>query len=132
MNELNTIYKNATVYSGAITRIGNSQGIRLPQDILKQVDLYADFSQVKGGQIPVDIIVSGDCITIRKKPEPSQKDEWSQEKQADGIMEFLKSVESYTDEERNLIPDAEEFHKLYGAKFRAYDPDIFDFEKAEG
>ena len=129
MSALNINRKNS-VYSGAITRIGNSQGIRLPQDILKQVNLFADFSQVKGGQIPVDIIVDEESIIIRRKSDP-EEEQWSQEKQSAGIAEFLRAVGNYTEEERGLIPDAEAFHNSYGVKIREYDPSAFEFEKNE-
>ena len=129
MSTLN-INRKHSIYSGAITRIGNSQGIRLPQDILKQVNLFADFSQVKGGQIPVDIIVDEENIIIRRKVDP-EEEQWSQEKQSAGIAAFLNAVGNYTEEERGLIPDAEEFRKSYGIKFRNHDPSAFEFENTE-
>ena len=121
--------RSKTVYTGAITRIGNSQGIRLPQDILKRVNLYADFSQVQGGQIPVDIVVDDENIIIRKKTEPDD-DNWTKEKQSAGIAAFIEAVDSYTDEERNLIPEAVEFRKSYGIKLRKVDPADFQFEES--
>jgi len=48
-----------------------------------------------------------------------------------GIVDFLNSIDDYTDEERNLIPDADEFHQLYGVMFRKHDPELFEFDKAE-
>ena len=96
-----------TVYRGAISRFGNSQGIRIAQDILKQANLYEDFDKVAGGKIMVDLIVSPDSITIKRATK--EEKERSQEKQKRACLEFLKSLKSFGYD--NSLP--ENFDELY-------------------
>ncbi len=56
---------------------------------------------------------------------------WSLKNQADGIDAFLKAIDGLTDEERNMLPDAKEFHEQYHIKFRQHEPLQFDFEDRE-
>jgi len=54
------------IYPGAISRFGNSQGIRLPISVLQEANLYEDLSTAKGAKVPVKLEVTSESITIRR------------------------------------------------------------------
>ena len=108
------------VYRGAIARFGNSQGIRIPQDILRQANLYEDFSEVPGGKIMVDLIVDSDSITIRRSS--NQKTKWSQAKQSEACRKFLAAIDKYGDNE----PLPENFAEIYRYKSTPLDKSLFE------
>jgi antitoxin component of MazEF toxin-antitoxin module len=111
--------KSNTIFRGAIARFGNSQGIRLPQDILKQANLYENFAEVPGGKIIVDLIVTPDSITIKRAPE--EKAIWSQEKQNNACLTFLNRVKSPENDEP--LPD--NFDELYRYSGNPLDKNLF-------
>ena len=111
--------KSNIVFRGAIARFGNSQGIRLPQDILKQANLYENFAEVPGGKIIVDLIVTPNSITIKRAQE--EKTIWSQEKQNNACLTFLNRVKS----KKNDEPLPDNFDEVYRYGGKPLDKNLF-------
>ena len=95
-------------YRSALAPFGNSRGIVFPQELLKSSKFFCPEKK----KIPVDIIETDEGFLVKPIPE------WSQERQAQGVMEFLNAVDNLSNEEKNTLPDGEEFEKLYRPSLR--------------
>jgi hypothetical protein len=95
-------------YRSALAPFGNSRGIVFPQELLKT----SKFFDSEKKKIPVDIIETDEGFLVKPVPE------WSQERQLNGVLEFLKAVDNLPDGERDLLPDGEEFEALYRPSLR--------------
>jgi hypothetical protein len=56
------------------------------------------------------------CSSEKSFTEPIP--EWSQERQIQGVIKVLEAIDNLSEEERNLIPDGEEFERLYRPSLR--------------
>ena len=95
-------------YRSALAPFGNSRGVVFPQELLKS----SKFFGAEKKKIPVDIIETDEGFLVKPVPE------WSQERQVQGVLNFLNAVDNLSDEERNLLPDGEEFERLYRPSLR--------------
>jgi len=75
-----------------LSRLGNSQGVRIPVDILKTASFPYNLSSIIGGRYPVEIIAdsNNEQIIIRKYiPKPA---EWTPETQKIGLIQCLDCI----------------------------------------
>jgi antitoxin component of MazEF toxin-antitoxin module len=110
------------VATSTISKWGNSQGVRIPQEILRQVPFYQDLSEVKGGKIEVDITSEFDRIIITKS-KAKGKNDFSQNAQAEAVKEFLASISELPEEEKEKIP--KDFAKKHRFSAKEYDKNMF-------
>jgi len=90
-------------YRSSLAPFGNSRGVVFPQELLK-ASRHFDAERKK---IPVDIIETDEGFLVKPVPE------WSQERQVQGASKLLKAISGLSVNEKDALPDAEEFERLY-------------------
>ncbi|MCL2087686.1 MAG: hypothetical protein FWH05_08865 [Oscillospiraceae bacterium] len=96
------------VYRSSLAPFGNSRGVIFPQELLKSSRLF----EAEKKKIPVDIIETDEGFLVKPIPE------WSQKRQYEGVLAFMKGVANLSDEENRLLPEGDDFERKYRLTLR--------------